>query len=237
MDRKEEYQDERWKARAKEIRELDGNQCKMCGATGVELHVHHLSYPPPPFHLWDAADNELVTLCKDCHLEVHKQHSVRPVLDDDRECFFPKHTEAHPCSDCYFFMQPYGFGTYEKEYHFCDGTHGFGGCNFEECIKCEECVYLHSSHRKECDGYLASEQIACEDYLHKECSHCVHFNYNSDSECYKCSCYDEDFYEKEGSPCCNLFEFKQKQFEKGYNEISFVRDTKRYNKMSETLIK
>lgn len=83
MDRKEEYQDERWKARAKEIRELDGNQCKMCGATGVELHVHHLSYPPPPFHLWDAADNELVTLCKDCHVAIHKA-ATRPTISKER---------------------------------------------------------------------------------------------------------------------------------------------------------
>lgn len=83
MDRKEEYQDERWKARAKEIREQDGNQCKMCGATGVELHVHHLSYPPPPFHLWDAADNELVTLCKDCHVAIHKA-ATRPTISEER---------------------------------------------------------------------------------------------------------------------------------------------------------
>ena len=83
MDRKQEYQDERWKERAAQIRELDNHKCAMCGAKDVELHVHHLSYPPPPFHLWDAADNELVTLCKECHEKVHDS-ATRPTLMPDR---------------------------------------------------------------------------------------------------------------------------------------------------------
>ena len=83
MDRKQEYQDERWKERAAQIRELDNHKCAMCGAKDVELHVHHLSYPPPPFHIWDSADNELVTLCKDCHEKVH-EGGKRPMLLPDR---------------------------------------------------------------------------------------------------------------------------------------------------------
>ncbi len=83
MTRKEEYQDERWKARAAEIRELDHHQCAMCGAKDVELHVHHLSYPPQPFHIWDSADSELVTLCKECHTKIHES-AERPTLSVDR---------------------------------------------------------------------------------------------------------------------------------------------------------
>lgn len=83
MDRKQEYQDERWKERAAQIRELDNHKCAMCGAEDVELHVHHLSYPPPPFHLWDATDKELVTLCKECHEKVHDS-ATRPTLMPDR---------------------------------------------------------------------------------------------------------------------------------------------------------
>lgn len=83
MNRKEEYQDERWKERAAQIRELDKHKCAMCGAGDVELQVHHLSYPPPPFHLWDAKDDELVTLCKKCHERVHRIKS-RPRLMPDR---------------------------------------------------------------------------------------------------------------------------------------------------------
>ena len=83
MERKQEYQDERWKKRAAQIRELDNHKCAMCGVNNVELHVHHLSYPPPPYHLWDAADNELVTLCKGCHEKVH-EGGKRPILLPDR---------------------------------------------------------------------------------------------------------------------------------------------------------
>ena len=83
MNRKEEYQDEQWKVRAAQIRELDNHKCVMCGAKDVELHVHHLSYPPPPFHIWDATDNELVTLCKDCHEKIH-EYDLRPLLIEGR---------------------------------------------------------------------------------------------------------------------------------------------------------
>lgn len=82
MERISEYQDERWKERARQIRELDGHKCALCGATGL-LHVHHLSYPPAPYHLWDSTDNELVTLCPDCHRKVHES-PTRPYLDEDR---------------------------------------------------------------------------------------------------------------------------------------------------------
>jgi hypothetical protein len=91
MNRKEEYQDERWQSRAAEIRKLDHYKCAMCGAKDVELHVHHLSYPPTPYHIWDSADNELVTLCKDCHEKVH-MGGKRPILLPDRtlicECIY-----------------------------------------------------------------------------------------------------------------------------------------------------
>ena len=82
--KKKDYQDERWKMLADKIRELDHHQCKMCGAKNVELHVHHLSYPPPPFHIWDASDSELVTLCKDCHDKIH-ECTTRPTLSEDRK--------------------------------------------------------------------------------------------------------------------------------------------------------
>ena len=88
MNRKEEYQDERWKARAAEIRKLDNKRCAMCGKDCGELHVHHLSYPPPPFHIWDSTDNELVTLCPECHKRAHKCKE-RPQLSKHRELKFP----------------------------------------------------------------------------------------------------------------------------------------------------
>lgn len=82
MERTQEYQDERWKERARQIRDLDGHKCAMCGAKG-ELHVHHLAYPPAPFHIWDCRDDELVTLCPECHKKVHTAIS-RVYLDEHR---------------------------------------------------------------------------------------------------------------------------------------------------------
>lgn len=82
MERIAEYQDERWKERAKQIRALDGHKCAICGAKG-ELHVHHLAYPPAPFHIWDCRDDELVTLCPECHKKVHRSSS-RVSLDKYR---------------------------------------------------------------------------------------------------------------------------------------------------------
>lgn len=79
-----DYNDERWLDRANEIRRLDGYKCAMCGESNVELHVHHLAYPPKPFHIWDATDDELVTLCKDCHRKVHNFCESRPKLTTDR---------------------------------------------------------------------------------------------------------------------------------------------------------
>lgn len=83
MERTQEYQDERWKERARQIRELDGHKCALCGATGL-LHVHHLSYPPAPYHLWESRDDELVTLCPDCHHKIHMS-PFRPYLNEERE--------------------------------------------------------------------------------------------------------------------------------------------------------
>lgn len=81
--REDDYKDERWLKRANEIRRLDGYKCAMCGKSDVELHVHHLAYPPKPFHIWDATDDELITLCKDCHREVHNL-TERPKLAECR---------------------------------------------------------------------------------------------------------------------------------------------------------
>lgn len=99
MNRKEEYLDERWKERASQIRELDKHKCAMCGASGVVLDVHHLSYPPPPFHIWDAKDYELVTLCKDCHNKIHEA-MARPILLPDRTLIYEhKYIECRNSGD------------------------------------------------------------------------------------------------------------------------------------------
>lgn len=48
----------------------DGGKCRNCGASGVELHAHHVeSYMDNPSKRWDV-DNG-ITLCHKCHWDEH----------------------------------------------------------------------------------------------------------------------------------------------------------------------
>lgn len=174
MRNKEEYQDERWKTRADEIRELDHHRCAMCGAEGVELHVHHLAYQPSPFHLWDATDNELVTLCKDCHEKIH-QSIIRPTLDGFRKLHRCMFEDGKDCTDCKWFVQPYLLSEEElgewRDFLFDGPCKRFGGtdrCRYKEPIKCGECAFYGR-----CGALWIDEQsIACSDFEQRRCQFC-----------------------------------------------------------------
>lgn len=60
---------EQWQSVRRRRLQLDGYQCQRCG-TGTNLVVHHISYA----HLGQPGEVEdLVTLCKACHSEVHEE--------------------------------------------------------------------------------------------------------------------------------------------------------------------
>lgn len=67
----------KWQKKRLEIFERDGFTCTKCGDTETELQVHHLKYTGEP---WDAPSENLVTVCKHCHLvfedfkEITKMH-------------------------------------------------------------------------------------------------------------------------------------------------------------------
>ena len=64
---------EDWRAVAKEVRRRDGWRCVECGATGVELHVHHIV----PLSKGGRNDvDNLETLCRECH-EAKHPHMAR----------------------------------------------------------------------------------------------------------------------------------------------------------------
>lgn len=44
-------------------------KCEKCNCTEY-LQVHHLNYN----HLWNEKDNDLLVLCRTCHLKIHKKH-------------------------------------------------------------------------------------------------------------------------------------------------------------------
>ena len=57
-----------WSGIRSRARKRDGNACRECGATG-RLHVHHIH---PVSQGGTHLDDNLVTLCVDCHRRQHE---------------------------------------------------------------------------------------------------------------------------------------------------------------------
>ena len=55
-----------WIAKSRQAKERC-HCCQECGACGVELHVHHLTYE----RRGEELPEDLVVLCKSCHAKVH----------------------------------------------------------------------------------------------------------------------------------------------------------------------
>ena len=80
MDYGELLLDIRWKAKSNQIKDRDGKKCLNCGETKL-LQVHHRQYHyvnalrdyKKP---WDYPHDVLITLCKACHDQGHKQFKV-----------------------------------------------------------------------------------------------------------------------------------------------------------------
>lgn len=62
--------DVRWKLKAENIRKRDGHQCRLCNTKKTQLDVHHIRYIYGR-EAWEYDDGDLVTLCHECHEEVH----------------------------------------------------------------------------------------------------------------------------------------------------------------------
>lgn len=67
IDYKAYINSEEWKRKAKKIRRRDGLRCRLCHTNSTELHVHHSTYERLGFE----KDNDLITLCKNCHSKFH----------------------------------------------------------------------------------------------------------------------------------------------------------------------
>jgi hypothetical protein len=227
MNKKDEYQSDEWKKRADEIRALDHHQCAMCGAKRVMLHVHHLSYPPPPFHIWDAYDNELITLCKECHAQVH-QSTKRPTLDAERKLHIfdsCHHTKYEKCHRCKYYNQLDMLSNTEEQCFELNGRckeFDGEGCCFQEYKKCKGCAFLYSGLALWCNSqYIAGENgIACSCYLESQCQNCKHFEGDFCDYLYESVCWHDDdelCTEKIGESC---FEVKPQLLEKYRKEMA-----------------
>ena len=62
----QELQKIHWKLKADNIRIRDKHKCRLCGAVGTQLDVHHLRYIDGR-EPWEYDDGDLVTLCHTCH--------------------------------------------------------------------------------------------------------------------------------------------------------------------------
>jgi len=58
-----------WKEKRKRIKERDNFKCVKCGSQ-KELQVHHIIYIEDK-KPWEYNDNLLITLCDECHKDVH----------------------------------------------------------------------------------------------------------------------------------------------------------------------
>lgn len=78
----EQLNDERWKEKRLQIMKRDGFKCALCGSKH-NLLVHHTRYENGKM-AWEYSDSTLVTLCKDCHVDVHYdyKHYLHPKYEE-----------------------------------------------------------------------------------------------------------------------------------------------------------
>lgn len=73
-----------WQRKVDEIRQRDKYTCQLCGAQDKQVQVHHTWYNQE-LHYWEYPDEQLVTLCKDCHSKetgmVRRFRMIKPTLD------------------------------------------------------------------------------------------------------------------------------------------------------------
>lgn len=75
-----------WFAKREEILKRDGYRCVKCGVaesedTVLQVHHKHYVYGRDP---WEYENSSLVTLCADCHSEVHLNHDT-PIYGPDSD--------------------------------------------------------------------------------------------------------------------------------------------------------
>ena len=69
-DYSELLKDPRWQKKRLKIMERDNFECRACHETNRTLNVHHLYYDYK-LKPWEYNNEDLITLCEDCHNTLH----------------------------------------------------------------------------------------------------------------------------------------------------------------------
>ena len=82
MNRKQLYAqlllDDRWKNKRLKILKRDNYTCRHCRSKN-NLHVHHLIYKVGGVPPWEYRNSDLITLCANCHDEVHRTKKIKSI--------------------------------------------------------------------------------------------------------------------------------------------------------------
>ena len=71
MDYKEQLKNQLWLNKKAEILKRDNYRCTNCGSI-LNLQVHHKRYISGRM-AWDYDNNDLITLCRNCHYSIHSE--------------------------------------------------------------------------------------------------------------------------------------------------------------------
>ena len=66
----DQYLHPEWQKKRLKILERDNYMCRSCQNSETTLHIHHCVPYKKDAKVWEYEDNELITLCEDCHKEI-----------------------------------------------------------------------------------------------------------------------------------------------------------------------
>lgn len=107
-----------WKAIAEAKKKSDNWTCQVCGSK-ENLEVHHKTYDPDPMKGLLSFDN-LVTLCKDCHLSAHGYRYGMRQFDGPRKCRSCAWSVTVGSSSLCLRKESEKFGDYNDWHDVCD---------------------------------------------------------------------------------------------------------------------
>lgn len=67
----DKLKDPRWQQMRLRVFERDNWKCRWCGKSEKTLHAHHAVYHPLADGPWDYDERTIVTLCCECHSDLH----------------------------------------------------------------------------------------------------------------------------------------------------------------------